>query len=414
MASAKTRDPARFGRAFSRRGPLSPELLVSLLLYQVRHGDRRGYARMLEAFWDEAHSAGCELPREEPVTAQAFSAARHKLPPRVVRSLVHCAADAFYDTHGADFLWHGRRLLAVDSASRTLQASDELWRQFGGHTTAHYPQARVSVLFDVLAELPLDVVAGRYCASERQQLAEMIEQTQQGDVVVFDRGYPSFDLFMMLQVSGADFVARMPTGSTFAVVEEFIESGEAETFVDLPAPRHSPLFGIDPIPVRLVRVERRDGTPWVLATSLVGDEFEAADIADAYTRRWRIEEFYKCLVTDYFGQGMFHARWTGGVRQEIYAQMLFVAITRTLMASAARAAKVPCRDLSTKAAILAVGDHLTRLMLSPRGRRDPAHVTRLLRRIARALERPRPGRSYPRRSRRPEPRWGPRGRNWKR
>ena len=369
---------------------------------------------MLEAFWDDAHTAGVELPREDPVTAQAFCAARHKLDPHVVRGLLHVAADAFTHLHGQDFLWHGRRLLAVDSANRNMQASDELWSHFGGHTSAHFPQCRVSVLYDVLAELPLDVVAGGYGASERKQLADMIEATRTGDVIVMDRGYPSFDLFMMLVESGADFVARMPTGSTFGVVEEFIESGEAEAFVDLDAPKHSPLRGIDPIPVRLVRVERLDGTPWVLATSLVTDDFCADDIADAYRRRWRIEEFYKTLVSNYFGQDMFHAKWAGGVRQEIYAQMLFVAITRTLMASAAREEDVPYRDLSTKGAILAVGDHITRLVLhSPR--RDAAeHMRRLLRRIARAIERPRNGRSYPRRSLRPEPRWGPRGRNWRR
>ena len=369
---------------------------------------------MLEAFWDEAHTAGVELPREDPVTAQAFSAARHKLDPHVVRSLLHVAAEEFGRMHGHDFLWHGRRLVAVDSANRNLRASHELWRDFGGHTTAHYPQCRVSVLYDVMAELPLDLVAGGYGASERKQLAQMIDATRRGDVVVMDRGYPSFDLFMMLTQSGADFVARMPTASTFAVIEEFIEGGEAETFVDLDAPKHSPLWGIDPIPVRLVRVERRDGTPWVLATSLVTDEFSAEDIADAYRRRWRIEEFYKTLVSDHFGQDMFHAKWGGGVRQELYAQMLFVAITRTLMASAARDEGVPYRDLSTKGALLAVGDHITRLVMhSPR--RDAAeHMRRLLRRIARALERPRPGRSFERKSLRPYPRWGPRGRNWRR
>ncbi len=388
---------------------------MSLLLYQVRHGERCGYARMLEAFWDEAHGAGLELPREDPVSAQAFSAARHKLPPEALRSLLHMAAGEFYRAHGEDFLWHGRRLLAADSANRTLQASDELWRQFGGHHRAHYPQTRVSALFDVLAELPLDVVAGRYAASERKQLAEMIEQTEAGDVLVLDRGYPSFDLFMMLRESGVDFVARMPVSSTFKAVEEFIASGESEAFVDIEAPRHSPLFGIEPLTVRLVRVERgQDADPWILATSLLGEELSAADIADAYTRRWRIEEFYKCLVSSYFGQGFFHAKWTGGVRQEIYAQMLFVAITRTLMASAARAGGVDYRDLSTKGAILAVGDHLTRLLLRARNHPEREHMRRLLRRIARALERPRPGRSYPRRSRRPEPRWGPKGRNWKR
>jgi len=53
-----------------------------------------------------------------------------------------------------------------------------------------------------------------------------------------------------------------------------------------------------------------------------------------------------------------------GVEQEVYAQLLFVAITRQLMAAVAHAAEVPYDRLSQKGAILAVGDHLTRLVLA--------------------------------------------------
>ena len=66
--------------------------------------------------------------------------------------------------------------------------------------------------------------------------------------------------------------------------------------------------------------------------------------------------------------------------------------------------------LSQKAAILAVGDNLTRLVLRAPPQRAAVTLTRLLARIARALERPRPGRSWPRRSLQPQTRWTPSGR----
>jgi len=397
-------------RCFTRGGALTPALLVSLLLSQVRHGDRRGYARMLEAFWDEAHDGGLALTRDTPVTAQAFSAARHKLPSDVIRSLLHRAADAFDREHAQSFRFCGRRLLAVDGARRFVERSDELERHFGSPAAAHYPQTHVTTLFDVCSKVPVDVVLGPVDACERRQLQKVLDRTRDDDIVVLDRGYPSFDVFVMLLESGLDFVARMPMSQTFAVIEDFAQSGAREAVIEVPPSKKSVLKGHPPLRLRVVREQRGDADPWILITTLSQDDFDAAAIAAIYGLRWPIEEFYKLLVTKHFGQGKFHAKWVGGVEQEVYAQMLFVVITRSLMATAAKVAEVPYEELSQKAAILAVGDNLTRLVLRAPPQRAAVTLTRLLARIARALERPRPGRSWPRRSLQPQTRWTPSGR----
>lgn len=397
-------------RCFNRGGALTPALLVSLLLSQVRHGDRRGYARMLEAFWDEAHDAGLALTRDTPVSAQAFSQARHKLPPDAVRTLLHRAADAFDREHAQSFLFRGRRLLAVDGARRFVGRSAALERHFGSPAGAYYPQTHVTALFDVCSKVPVDVVLGPVDACERQQLSKVLDRTRKGDVIVLDRGYPSFDVFVMLIESGLDFVARMPMSQTFAVIEEFVASGAREAVIEVPPSKKSVLQGHPPLRLRVVREQRGDADPWILITTLSQDDFDAAAIAEIYGLRWPIEEFYKLLVTKHFGQGKFHAKWVGGIEQEIYAQMLFVVITRSLMATVATAADVPYEVLSQKAAILAVGDHLTRLVLRSPPDRALVSFERLLRRLARALERPRPGRSWPRRSLQPQTRWTPSGR----
>lgn len=397
-------------RCFARGGVLGPALLVSLLLSQVRHGDLRGYARMLEAFWDEAHAAGLALPCDTPVTAQAFSAARHKLPPDVLRTLLHRASDATDRDHAQSFRFRGRRLLAVDGARRFVQRSVELQCHFGSPAGAHYPQTHVTTLFDVCSKVPLDVVLGPTDVCERRQLSKVLGRTREGDILILDRGYPSFDVFVMLLESGLDFVARMPISHTFSVIEDFVKSGAREAIIEVPPSDKSALKGHPPLRLRVVREQRADSDPWILITTLTEEDFDAAAIAAIYCLRWPIEEFYKLLVTKHFGQGQFHAKWVGGVEQEVYAQMLFVAITRSLMAVAAEVADVPYAELSQKAAILAVGDHLTRLVLRAPPKRALVTLERLLRRIARARERPRHGRSWPRRSLQPQSRWTPSGR----
>lgn len=395
-------------RQFTRGGPLQPAFLVSALLFQVRHGELRGYDRMLEALWGEAHSFGLELPCEQPVSAQAFSAARAKLPSSYVRELLHEAADGFYRSHGPRMLWKGRRLLAVDGAKRFVQNSPELRRAFGGPDGAHYPQFHLTTLFDVIAKVPLDAVLGPYGSDERVQLSKVLDCTREGDVLVIDAGYPSFDVFVMLLESGLDFVVRVPGSGSFKAVQEFVAGGADEAVLTLHPPEGSVLRGGDPIRLRAVRLERADG-PCALLTTLPPEEFTADDVRDAYRLRWEIEEFYKLQVSNYFGQGFLHGRSVRGVEQEIYAQLLFVAIARHLMAAVAEATELPLEHVSQKGAILAVGDHLTRLVLAQPADHAVHHLRLLLERIARARYKPRPGRSEPRRSKLPQRRWGPHG-----
>jgi hypothetical protein len=376
----------------------------------VRHGERRGYTRMIESFWHEAQSFDLPLPQEKPVTAQAFSAARAKLPASVVRSILHRAAEEFGAQHGTDFRWRGRRLLAVDGACRIVQPSDELRRAFGGPQGSHYPQIHVTALFDVCSQVPLDAVVGRFASDERAQLFEVLGQGRPGDVFVLDRGYPSFDVLAMLLLHEMDFVVRVPASSTFKEVAEFLATGRSQGVIKLHSHSHSPARGMESFAVRIVVVPRRGEEPWVLLTSLLAAEFPADAIADAYTQRWRIEEYYKLLAGSYFGQGFFHAKSVRGVEQEVFAQMLFVAVARCLAAAAAKLAEVPYERLSQKAVVLATADHLTRIVLGGPTEQTRAHLLQLLRRIGAAVERPRPGRSYPRRSLLPARKWGRHGR----
>jgi hypothetical protein len=119
------------------------------------------------------------------------------------------------------------------------------------------------------------------------------------------------------------------------------------------------------------------------------------------------KEHYKLTQSPHFGQGFLHARSVNGVEQEIYAQALFLALTRHLAASAAQCGDVPYEELSTKGALLAVSSRLTRLAL---GELKPSELVELLERIGASFEPKRPDRSYPRRSLTPQRKWGPYGR----
>jgi hypothetical protein len=172
----------------------------------VADANRRGYRHLIDAFWDEAQSFGLGLPCDEPVSSAALCKARQKITPELMRDLLHQASDSFDEQFGADKRWFGRRVLAVDGCKVNLQRSDELAHAFGVPHGAHCPQVLVSTLFDLVAKVPHDIRVAPHASCERLEMVMMLNRLNPGDVLVLDRGYPSFAVLMTLIEHGIDFV----------------------------------------------------------------------------------------------------------------------------------------------------------------------------------------------------------------
>jgi hypothetical protein len=377
----------------------------------VGDANRKGYRHLLDAFWDQAASFGLALPTPGPVSGAAFCKARSKIPPELVRTLVHRAADKFDATYGKGLRWFERRVFGIDGTKLNLRRSEELIDHFGVPSDAYCPQALAGTLFDLVSKVPHDTIIGPGASSEREHLFLLLDRLKPGDVLVLDRGYPSFEILCILQDAGIDFVIRVPASNTFGAVEELLISGKKDAVITIDPSDKGAMKDHAPIQVRALRVKPPGGDWTVIVTSLQkADDFTRSDIADLYRMRWEIEEYYKVVKGDYLGQGQFHSESVKGVEQELHALALFVAITRHLMADAAEKAGLPYESLSPKSGVLGFADYVVRLLLGG----DPDHVARildrLLDRIVRTRDPKRPGRRFERRSFRPSRKWGPQGR----
>lgn len=397
--------------AFTGNGPLSPDRIVELLLAMVAGGSCQGYRHLLDGFWDEARSFGVALPTEQPVSGPAFCTARYKLPPEVIRTLVHRVADAFARRFGSKCRWFGRRVFGVDGSKFNVHRSDELNDAFGVPAGAYCPQVLVSTLFDLRSKVPQDVAIAPFASSEREQMVLLLDRVKPGDVVVLDRGYPSFEVLCILADASIDFVMRVPLSNTFQAVEDFLQSGGDDYRVLITPPRDSLMRDHAPVEVRALRVKQRGMGPTVLLTSLRQSEFNRGRIAALYHERWEIEEYYKLVKSDYLGQGQFHAMKEAGIRQEVHAVALFIAIARFLMAAAAKRHRLAYDSLSPKSATLGLAAYVVRLLVQIDEDRVMPVLDQLLNRIVRTRDPMRPGRRFPRRSFRPAAKWGPQGRH---
>lgn len=403
-------DPAlrRRARDFSRGGPLTPELVIVLLLFMSGDGNRRGYRHILDSFWDQCASHDVPLPTDEPVSASAFCQARNKLSTDLLRKVLHGAAGKMDSTFRGESRWNRRRVFAVDGCKLNLQRSRELDADFGRPEGGHVPMATVSALVNVMTQVPSDVVINRYAACERQMLLDHLEVLQAGDVVVLDRGYPSHEVLRILLEHEIDFLVRVPATNSFDAIDDLRASGGDDYRVLIP-PADDARRGREAIELRAVMLANPKGEQSFYLTSLRRAHFSRAQLTELYHLRWQVEELFKLEKSVYFDQRQFHAKSALGVRQEILAQAIYVVIARFLLASAANRVDAPYHDISVKSAVLALADYLTRLCLD-----DPERaihsLPRLLERVARTRDRRRPGRSCPRRSFKPGPRWGPNGR----
>lgn len=375
----------------------------------VADGNRRGYRHLLDAFWDEARSHGLDLPTEEPVSAPSFCTARHKITPDLLRHLIHEIASTSLETAFESQRWHGRRVFAVDGTKINLQRSPDLEYAFGVPNEAYCPQVLMSLLIDVCAKAPVDLQISGFASSERDHLFDMLPSLATGDVLVLDRGYPSHEVLQVLVQERIDFLIRVPSTHTFAAIDELRESGSDDGLFCIEPPEGSPPDW-ERLTLRIVRIKAPDGSESFFVTTLRRTQFSRKQLRELYHLRWEAEEFFKLFKGPYIGQGQFRSKTPDGVRQEIHALVLFLLIARLLMVTAAKATNIGFESLSQKSAVLGLAAYVTRLFLSAEQDFRLRQLHALLHRIVRTRDKRRPGRSAPRRSFRPRPRWGPAGR----
>ncbi len=410
FSSAPCKQFRRDSRDFSRGGALSPELLTTLLMYMVADGNRRGYQHLLDGFWDEARSFGLPLPTDTAVSAASFCTARHKITPELLRHALHeIATNTFATTFGAAHRWHDRRVFAIDGTKLNLQRGHDLERAFGVPDRSHCPQVLMSVMLDVCARAPVDIEVSGFAFNEREHLLSMLPSLESGDVLVLDRGYPSHEVLRALDLGGIDFLVRVPSSQSFTVIDKLRARGGCDALVRLDPPRDAPPDW-KPITVRSIRIETLDGSESFFFTSLAKSEFSREDLRELYHMRWEAEEFFKLFKSPYIGQGQFRSKSPDGIKQEIHALVLFLAIARVIMATAAKVHEVEYKELSQKAAVLGLANYVTRLFLATDHDYALRELLVLLRRISERAHRRRKRKSYPRISYRPRPRWGPTGR----
>jgi len=299
---------------------------------------KQGLQREMDSFFRETENEEFNIRR---ITKGGFSKSRRNLAPEAFLELNDIVWRGFYKQ--VDYLgYHGHKLLAVDGTFLNLPNHESIHQEFGIRDMGRgqnkdVPKSMclVSMLYDPVNYLNLDVQMGETDGSELQLLLKHLPKIDKGDIVMLDRGYPSRYLFSILVSKGSHFIVRMKPN--WLPVKEFMKSRKKDTTVTMEVPdgdfeRYRKEFPAmrKTVKCRMAKVLAENGEEQILCTSLLDPvKFKLQELAEIYCIRWGIEEAYKMYKARVQVEA-FSGKTATAVKQDIYAKAMMMTLCAAL------------------------------------------------------------------------------------
>lgn len=268
------------------------------------------------------------------VTAGAYTKARAKLNYTAFIELSKLVRDQFYED-GDHHRFRGFRLLAIDGSKIILPNTDNIKATFSPtiaknqmpEFSKEVVQARASVLYDVLNNIVIDAVLKDKAYGERALAITHLEHIHEKDLIIFDRGYPSYELFTHIEKAHAGFLVRIRKNSfkkAAFLFKSYTDKNDVTITIQAPKLIRDDLLK-DALPttmkVRFVRVVLDNGEVEVLATNLLDhDALQTSDFKELYHKRWGIETFFH-IVKNRLSLENFTGNTALAVQQDFYVTM---------------------------------------------------------------------------------------------
>jgi len=252
------------------------------------------------------------------MTQQAFSLARQKIKWEALRELFEHTVIAFYHEYKEKIKrWHGLRIHAVDGSKQSLPNDKPLREYFGtsgaGNTS---PTAQGSLLYDILNDLVVDARIEPMSTDERtlahmhiKHLTSLESFEEWKELIIFDRGYPSFELIKELLENRIHFLMRVR--KKFSVGIDKLGRGDHTIELEKDGEK---------IPLRVFKFRLPSGEEETLITDILEKKYRMKMFKALYFKRWPIETKYdqvknKLEVENYSG------RLVDNILQDFYATM---------------------------------------------------------------------------------------------
>ncbi len=356
-------------------------------------------ADAIGALWSAVRAAHPYLP-STPLTGAAFCTARRNLPTRFFRRVFQTLVERYEQRWGAQYRWHGYRLVGIDGTRVTLPAEGRVRAAFpppaNQHGASRRPQALLVGLVGLWSGLCHDFIWTRTATGEPHCAMRLTRHLGPHDLLLADCNFTSYALFARLQQRGADLLMRVSSNRFIAGRRDAIVSGrDTESLMVIRRPR-----GADPtlpaqLDVRVIHYQISGFRPARLITSLCDPHrFSREELIALYHERWRHETIYgEWKHTLQINNLRSHTAL--GLYKEVLVQLTLNNAVRWVQSEAAGHERRPV-DLSFPGTLRLLTHAIPVMTIAPL-----ADLPRLWRELIDSVGAQvilvRPGRSYPRR-----------------
>lgn len=239
-------------------------------------------------------------------TKSALSQHRAKLNYEIFTDINKEMLNHFYSRCCGVKKWKGHRLIGIDGSTMQLPTSKELENDFGTLITRKENNKKVvlaslSQAFDVLNLLNVDVKVEPYGTGELSMAEAHLAALDTNDLLLMDRAYACFWFMSVMISQNRLFVIRLKE-KRWLIAKQFLKTDKKEEIVTI-HPRHGAIkkcnekeVPSNPLSLRIIRVEIKNGDDYVLITNLMNTKhYTAQELSDLYRLRWPVEESYKHL-----------------------------------------------------------------------------------------------------------------------
>ncbi|HYX37685.1 MAG TPA: IS4 family transposase [Oligoflexus sp.] len=299
-------------KCFKRKRIVDSLMLVIFILKMINSKRHQGYASLINEFWLASKQRIPVLSVRKPISQSSFSDAREKLDPEIFKDINKAIIE--HECQTSNYKWCGFRVLCIDGSK--INVPKELMSEgfFPSNPQSIYPQALISCLYDLRAKIPVDFMLD-HRRDERSCAKHHLRLLTSQDLVVYDRGFQSFNIFHDHVRTGIQMVLRIDCEATFNAVKNFAKSTSNDKVLEFcPAEgslgkirRTCPEAEFLPVRIRLIKYNIKQKT-YILATTLLDRKrFPRKIFPSLYHSRWGVEEMYKTLKSS-LGAIEFHGK----------------------------------------------------------------------------------------------------------
>ena len=264
-----------------------------------------------------------------PIRDDAFSHRRYKLGYKPLEILWRNTVKPLATLKTKGVYLFGLHLLAIDSTCIDVADTKENAAHFGyphKTVTCPFPQARAVLLVECGTRAIIDAQISSCLIGERTGGFQFLEKLHPGQLVLWDRGFHSYDFVKAVQKTGADYLGRLPKRVKPRIIKKL---NDGSYLAELGVPDDNDHKGEKPIRVRLLhyRLDAKglpgDGEAHSLISSLLDHtRYPAKKLIEEYHQRWEVETSIGQMKMSMGLGGILRSKKPVGVLQEIYASLI--------------------------------------------------------------------------------------------